>query len=243
MAKKASPTAPPWPESYRQSDGPVRIDPDPPAHPLSGREIRPGDDVESVAAAGLSDDPAPALASTPTAQQVQQAVVGMTPAQLTAILETVGQTNASAMRQSLRRENPDFNQKSVFHYPEGQRVRPKPTLQREVLFCGMRQRDDQLTPEEIQLFNRFQGNKSAHDGKWAAEILRRGSRELLMINVPANGLDKLMSLPNGLTLILRELLEGPDAVNTDKLHDRIAALEARLKDREAETAGGTRAST
>ena len=156
------------------------------------------------------------------------AVVGIGADQFERMLERVGQANATAMRQSLRRENPNYNEVSVFTYPEGEMARPKPKLTREVLFCGQRAHEDQLTPAEIELFNRFDQSKTARNGTWEADILRRGKRELLVINLPVKGLDRLMELPNGLSLILLELLDGAAAADPISLIRRVEELEKKL---------------
>ena len=163
-------------------------------------------------------------------EQVQQALVGLSPEQFAQILERVGQTNAKAMRQAIRRENPDYNEKSVFQYPEGATGKEKPKLNRATFFCGIRQREDSLTPGEIDLFNRFTSDKSAHSGQWTARVGMHGTVDSLKIDVPAKSLDDRMSLPNGLGLILRELLDGEDAVNADRLNERVAELEAVIKE-------------
>ena len=43
-------------------------------------------------------------------------------------------------------------------------------------------------------------------------------------------MSELRTLPNGLGLMLRELLDGEDAVNADRLNERVAELEAVIKE-------------
>lgn len=155
-------------------------------------------------------------------------VVALTADQLVEVLETVGQSNAEAMRASLRKDNPNYNEKSVFTHPEGEKAHPKEKLRRKSYFCSARLREDQLTPTEIALLNRFTANKDAREGRWTARITRSGTDETLLIDVPIKSIDDRMSLPSGLTLILRELLEGEDSVNVDSMAEKVEQLQNRI---------------
>jgi hypothetical protein len=129
---------------------------------------------------------------------------------------------------TVRRSNATHPGISAFSYPEGDEKRPKPKLKYETIFCGARQREDQLTPQEIDLFNQFTGNKDAREGAWTARIDKDGSKRRLVVLVPAKTIDHLATLPP-LTQILSELLYGADVVDPLKQMDRIAALEAQLR--------------
>lgn len=137
------------------------------------------------------------------------AMVGLSPEQLTAILATVGQTNADAMKRSLRPENDSPAPHSVFH-PLGA---TKATLTRETFFCHVKQSEDTLTPGEIEDLNAITEYCEARNGRWTAKIERNGNGERLFIFVPSKGLDDRMDLPNprpgssitGLQMICREL--------------------------------------
>lgn len=122
--------------------------------------------------------------------------------------------------------NPNYNPISPFTYPEGERVRPKPKLRRATYFCGARQRDDELTPEEIDLFNSFTESRSLPKpyGTWSARLTRNGTQEELHVDVPVGSVDARMNLP-GLLAILGELLTG-DVQRSER--DLIAQLQAEV---------------
>lgn len=132
------------------------------------------------------------------------------------------------VERTVRRSNASHPGISVFSYPEGDVKRPKPKLKYEVYFCGGKQREDQLKPREIDLFNQFTGSKEARDGAWTARLERDGNKKKLFIDVPAKTIDHLSSLPQELSYILTELLYGADVVDPLKQMDRIHELEARL---------------
>lgn len=52
--------------------------------------------------------------------------------------------------------NTDHPGISVYSYPEGERVRPKPELKCRFIWCGQEESRDQLTPEEIELRNQLE---------------------------------------------------------------------------------------
>ena len=136
-------------------------------------------------------------------------IVGLSGDQLAQILQSVGQTNAQAMKQSLRPENDNPVPNSVFH-PLGME---KGTLIRETYFCSVKQNEDQLTPGEVADLNAFTENCEARDGTWWAKFERNGTHERLFIHVPSKSIDDRMELPNprrgskltGLQMICREL--------------------------------------
>ena len=134
----------------------------------------------------------------------------------------------SDQRKALKPENAMHPGISAFSYPEGDKARPKPPLRRETFFNGVREEEDSLTPTEIELYNRFEGTRTARNGMWTAEVKRNGSSEQLIINNQPRTLDGRQALP-AISLILRELLEGQEAVNPDTLAQRVAELEARIK--------------
>lgn len=127
------------------------------------------------------------------------------------------------------RENATDPGLSVFSHPEGERQHPKPRLRRATYWPrGVKQTEDLLTPEEIEAFNAFDHNCTARDGAWTATITRSGTTEVLEIDAPVKTPDDRMNLPNGLLLILRELREGPEAVDVVRMAARLARLEAQL---------------
>lgn len=126
------------------------------------------------------------------------------------------------------RENANHPGISAFSYPEGELKRPKPTLKRLTFHCRVKQNEDLMTPEEIDAFNAFTHNCTSRDGTWTAVVEKNGTTERLLIDHPAKTPDDRMNLPNGLLLILRELREGPEAVDMNNMAARLAQLEAKL---------------
>lgn len=114
---------------------------------------------------------------------------------------------------------------SAFSYPEGDVKRPKPTLSRETFVNGGRQREDQLTPLEIDAYNSVRRSCSARNGLWTAEIRQNGTKPQLHITLPT-GSDTRPHEP--IALICRELNDGPAAVDPLSLAARVAELEAKL---------------
>jgi|SRR5262245_38291868 len=143
------------------------------------------------------------------------AVIGISAEQFTELLKSIGQTNASAMKQALKPENDSPPPNSVFH-PLGV---DKPALARPTYFCFVKQSEDQLTVGEIHDFNAITQDCSARNGTWWAKFKQNGSESELHIFVPSKSIDERMDLPNprrnspltGLQLICRELREADDA--------------------------------
>ncbi len=129
---------------------------------------------------------------------------------------------------SAPRENPNYNHTSCFTYPEGESVRPKPTLSRDTFFCGPRCRNDELSPAEIDAFNAITTTRTARDGTWTAEVRQNGTARELHIKVPSRTVDDRMNLPGSLLLILGELQYGAKAVDPMALAARVAELEDTL---------------
>ena len=140
------------------------------------------------------------------------------------------------VKRTVRFSNEDHRHESVFEYPEGGRVRPKAPLKYECFLCGVRLRDEQLSPSEVTLLNRFDSNKEAQKGTWTATLDKNGSKMQLKISVPAATLDMRQNLP-ALTQILTELLDGQDAADPSRMTDRLLEMErtvAELKQKLAE---------
>ena len=134
-------------------------------------------------------------------------------------------------RKAMRPENDRHPGISAFSYPEGDKARPKPALRRNTYFNGIQEREDALTPAEVELYNRFTETRTARKGMWKAEVRQNGSSEELFIITEPHTLDGRQSLP-AIPSILRELLDGAEAANPEKLYARMMELEARLKARE-----------
>lgn len=175
------------------------------------------DHVVQLAQAGFGFEHLKALA--PTLRSAQGGS-GLTAPQLKELLE--------GQRKAMRPENEQAPLVSAFN-PKGERDFPKPHLRRPTFFNGSREREDSLTWTEVELYNRFDRTMTARDGKWKADVRQNGSaQELHISTVEIGSLDGRLSLP-ALTLILRELLDGAEAADPDKMADRIAALEAQIK--------------
>jgi hypothetical protein len=135
--------------------------------------------------------------------------------------------NQQALAESQRtihRQNPQHPGISAFSHPEGEMKRPKARLRYETFFNGHREREDDLTPAEIDAYNRFEHSCEARGGRWIAQ-LKNGR---LVIDVPSRTIDDRMDLPNGLVLILTELSQGARAVDQASMVERIAELERKL---------------
>lgn len=150
---------------------------------------------------------------------------GITPEQLQEILAGTAQATRKAMRPENER-HPDI---SAFN-PKGERDHPRPKLSRKVIFCGMELHEDELTLGEIELFNKFSHNCVARSGLWRADIKTTGKNGEgeLHISIPVATTDDRMELPNGMSLILSELLGGTRAVDPASLAERVAELEKQL---------------
>lgn len=173
---------------------------------------------------------------------VAPSVVGMTAEQFQVLIATFGQTQAGALKaaiRSQRKENPNYPERSVFnpagkYDDEGNALKPKVKLRRDTFYCGVligkADADAELnTPAEIELFNRFTDDKTARDGKWKVKIKDKGTTtESVWVDLGSvQSIDDRNGLPP-LTHILRELLEGPDAVNPDTLLRQMAELRAQM---------------
>lgn len=185
-------------------------------------------------------DPMTQIAAVLAKLSEQQAapVGGLTEEQLGRLLSAAGVAaaaqGAESMRKVLHPQNAQHPGKSVFSYPEGDVAQPKPVLRPHkddpakpglVFFCGAREDADQLTPAQIDLYNRFDRTRTARDGRWRAEVASNGVD--LAVWVPCKTIDDRMDLP-ALDLILIELLDGQAAVDPVSLAERVAQLEAQL---------------
>lgn len=145
---------------------------------------------------------------------------------LTAILAQQAKTTAEIAQAArpVRHSNADHLHVSAFSNPRGDLADPKPKLTRETFFNHHRESADDLTPAEVAAYNAVTHSCEARDGQWTATV----RRNQLFIHVPSHTTDERMDLPNGLVLILRELADGPKAVDPADMLVRIAALEAQL---------------
>jgi hypothetical protein len=151
---------------------------------------------------------------------------GLTPEQLAQILEGNAQSTRKALRPEVERA-PDI---SAFN-PKGERDHPRPKLIHKVLFAGMELDAEELTLGEIELLNRFTHSCVARNGAWRADVKPgiKGGKGELTISIPVATTDDRMELPNGLSLILTELLGGAKAVDPASLAERVAELEKEIQ--------------
>lgn len=175
--------------------------------------------ITSLAEGGFGYEQIKTLAGTLGAAKAQG--VGVSAGDLRELLQ--------AQRKAMKPENEQHPGISAFSYPEGDQARPKPLLRRDTIFMGIRQREESLTPAEIELFNRFTVTKTARGGRWEAKIkLLDGAETLFVTCAEARTLDGRQSLPS-LELILRELHDGAAATDPATLSARVAELEAQIK--------------
>ena len=128
---------------------------------------------------------------------------------------------------TIRHSNADHKHLSAFSVPggRGDLKDPKPTLTRETFFNNHHEREDELTPAEIEAFNAITHSCTARNDTWTARV--KGNR--LLVDVPSHTMDDRMNLPDGLVLILRELAQGERAVTPADMAARIADLERQVK--------------
>lgn len=127
-------------------------------------------------------------------------------------------------QQSAPKDNPNFTEISPFTRADGSR----PHLTRPTFFGGARQRDEQLTPDEIEAFNALTASRTARGGTWKAEVRQNGSAAELHVDVPMKTGDEKGSLPS-LLLVLMELAGGAKAADPAALAQRVAELERKLE--------------
>ncbi len=144
-------------------------------------------------------------------------------------LAEVMQSNAEGMRKALKPENARHPDVSAFN-PQGERDHPRPKLARKTFWAGTELHEDELTAEEIGLFNSFTHSTEAKNGTWIAELRRTGKlgESQLHVSFPCAAMDDRMDLPNGMNIMLRELLGGAQAADPSTLSARVAELEAKL---------------
>lgn len=142
--------------------------------------------------------------------------------------EILGRT-AEATRKALKPENARHPDVSAFN-PNGERDHPRPKLARKTFWAGTELHEDELTLQEIEAFNSFTHSTEARNGSWVAEMRRTGKmgESQLHVSFPCASADDRMDLPNGMMLMLRELLGGAKAVDPESLALRVAELEKQL---------------
>jgi len=155
---------------------------------------------------------------------------GITTEQLDKLLEKTAGGTADALRNALIPENKVHPHISVFSYPEGEIKRKSPTLKLETIYCGYRQRPDNLTPEEIDAVNALADGQTyeARSGMWKAWTVRNGTAQRLMIHCDeAIDRDRARDLPPMLHVLL-ELKNGPQAVDLGALTRQLNEMKLKL---------------
>lgn len=154
----------------------------------------------------------------------------MSPSAMKDILMESGKITAEMARKAKWPENATHPHISVYSYPEGDVIRPKPVLTRTTWFCGIREEEDRLTPAEIDGYNAIIEPRSVRGGAWRAEIIMPkalGAKPDLFVWVPKETVDQRMVLPS-LPLILHELNGGPSTEDVMSLLKQIEGLKALL---------------
>ena len=161
---------------------------------------------------------------------------GLTEQALEAILSKVGVTNALAMQQALKPENPNPRHLSPFFtekdYKKYGSYENKPKLRapdgspRDVFLNFHKESEEQLTPAEIEAYNSITRDCEAREGQYKAEIKDKGRQ--LHLRVPVAFMDARVSLPPSLILLIHEMKTGQGVAAMEDLLDEIARLKARL---------------
>lgn len=197
----------------------------------------------SALVAALRALPADELKSLLVASGAAPSTIGMTPENMQALMNTLHANSATAIREAIRsqrKENPAYPERSVFNprgvfNDAGEAQAPKLKLSRPTFFNGVRLGGELESEEEIELCNRFTESRYAREGTWKAEVEGKGINQRLLITVPSRSVDDRMVLPP-FTHILRELLDGAEAVNPESLQKQIAALQAEVAKLKAQPA-------
>lgn len=163
---------------------------------------------------------------------------GLSGDDLRAILasQTEAQRQIAEASRPVRHSNPDHTHVSAFSYPEGDLKRPKPTFlpgssgkPREVYFNHHREREEDLTPGEIDAYNAITKSCEARDGRWTAVV----KSNALFVTIPSFTSDDRQDMHNGLVLNLRELADGPKAVDLVDVVAELAELRKQLAAQQA----------
>lgn len=195
-------------------------------------------DLKAALVDALKSMPTDELAAILRQSGAAPTTIGMTKESMQMLIGSLHETNANSMKQALRsqrKENPNYPERSVFHAEgkfddDGNPRAPKVAFLRPTFFQGVRLGGELETPEEISLCNRFTEDKSSREGRWTAELVNKGTKnERLVITIPSKTVDDRMENSYPFTYILRELIEGASAVNTDTMSARIAELEEKIK--------------
>lgn len=147
--------------------------------------------------------------------------------QIERLIEKAG-ASADALRDKLIPENKVVPLISAYA-PHGEAHKKEHhRLKRETHFCGYFQREDNLTPEEIDAFNAIDQDCDAHNGAWRARIVRKGLKEALFIECDEQvERDRARDLPPLLNMLV-ELKNGPAAVDLAYLMRQVTEMQTKL---------------
>lgn len=183
-------------------------------------------------------------------QAVGEVVAGMTPEAITALVEAVvkasmanNATTAGAIEKLITEQgrttlksNAQHPGISVFSYPEGDVARPKAKLDMDTYHCGVRLREDTLTPAEIELLNALNTDRECRGGRWRVEVQKHGTRMRRLLWMPIKTMDDRASLPESLSIILLELATGNDTLNPNFLVEEVLKLRQQVAELQLATA-------
>ncbi len=191
--------------------------------------------VDPTGAAAVAQ---PMLVTMEQLQQIVQAAVSASKSGNSASDEAFAfataalKTASDQVKQSeyFKNGNPNPPQFSVFDYPEGGHVRPKPKFRANWTYtmCGVPLRENQLTPLEIELLNKIDTSTSTRDGSWKITVEKSGTTTKVAISVPARTQDDRSNLPS-FAQIVSELLGGKEASDFVSMATKIAEMQRELE--------------
>jgi len=178
--------------------------------------------------------PVPPVAPTFTPEQFKEFLAALTAgglaassAQTEAMMDLVKAQNdmVAATQRTVRHSNSYTPGISPFSHPEGEEAHPKGHLDRETWWLGTRVEHTQATPAEIDAFNKVTTNKIWRgDTRYGSQVTptRR------IINIPHVSMDERMGMPPSIPLVIRELIDGEDAIDPIKMEEKIRLLEKQV---------------
>jgi hypothetical protein len=175
-------------------------------------------------------NPVPPVAPTFTPEQFQELLAFFAKggaSQTEAMMDLVKAQNdmVAATQRTVRHSNSYTPGISPFSHPEGEEAHPKGHLDRETWWLGTRVEHTQATPAEIDAFNKVTTNKIWRgDPRYGSQVTptRR------IINIPHVSMDERMGMPPSIPLVIRELIDGEDAIDPIKMEEKIRLLEKQV---------------
>ncbi len=195
---------------------PPQVRPSPTVPRLTGEEIQSG-------------APSVSLSFEQLMELVKAATAGGSKSAEFELATTALKELSSQVKRTVRQSNAEYPGISVFSHPEGELAHPKDRLKYQTYCVGQKQSEEQLTPQEIDLFNAFTSSKEVPSKRWKAELTQNGSATRLSVTFPARTNDDLATLPP-LTQILAELLYGSEVADPVLGMQRLAEAEKRIRE-------------